>query len=153
MNVHSGRQHERCGACKGRGGQKIVGDAVGKLRENVRRARRDDESISLLGKRYMVDGIGGIVEQVDRHFLMGKRPEGYRIDEVRGVLGHAHLHADPGLLKAADDLAGFICGDAAGNAQQHGFLRFCSLATHDDPSRLDTALAHAQAPKHASACR
>ena len=135
VHVHGRRQHERRGTRQGRGGEQIVGDAVGQLGQDVGRARRDDEGIGLLSKRDVMNGIGRVVEQVDRHLLVGKRSERDGINEMRGVLSHAHLHTHASLLKAADDLAGFICGNAAGYAQQHRFLRFCSLATHDDPPR------------------
>ena len=135
VHVHGRRQHKRRGTRQGRGGEQIVGDAVGQLGQDIGRARRDDEGIGLLGKRDVMNGIGRVVEQADRHLLVGKRSERDGIDEMRGVFGHAYLHTHASLLEAADNLAGFICGYAAGYAQQHRFLRFCSLATHDDPLR------------------
>ena len=67
-----------------------------------------------------MNGIGRVVEQVDRHLLVGKRSERDGINEMRGVFGHAYLHTHAA-FEAADDLAGFICGNAAGYAQQHRF--------------------------------
>ena len=122
MNVHGRRDDQRRRARERGRGQQIVGDPVGDLRHDICRAGSDQEQIGLLGQRDMVDRIGGIVEQSDRDRLVRERAERERIDEMRGVLGHDDLHAQAAFLQSADDLGGLVRGDAAGDADEHGFL-------------------------------
>ena len=135
MNVHGRRDDQRRRARERGRGQQIVGDPVGDLRHDICRAGSDQEQIGLLGQRDMVDRIGGIVEQSDRlgrghaavidiprDQLVRERAERERIDEMRGVLGHDDLHAQAAFLQCADDLGGLVRGDAAGDADEHGFL-------------------------------
>ena len=122
MNVHGRRDDQRRRARERGRGQQIVGDPVGDLRRDVSRAGSDQEQIGLLGQRDMVDRVGGIVEQADRNRLVRERAERERIDEMRGVLGHDDLHAQAAFLQCADDLGGLVRGDAAGDADEHGFL-------------------------------
>ena len=60
--VHSGCDHDGSWRCQQRGGDEVVGDAVGHLGDDIGRRGRHDHQIGLLRQRNVVDGVGGIVE-------------------------------------------------------------------------------------------
>ena len=121
VHVHVGRRRDgqRRRGRQGRGGQQVVGNAAGHLRHHVGRARRNEEHVAFLGERNVANGIGRIVEQPHRHLLVGERPERHRVDEVRTVLGHDHLHAHARLLQPAHDLPGLVGRNAPGHSHQY----------------------------------
>ena len=121
VHMHVGRRRDgqRRRGRQGRRGKQVVGNAAGHLRHYIGRARRDKEHVAFLSERNMVNGIGRIVEQIHRHFLVGKRPEGHGIDEVRAVLGHDHLHPHARLLQPAHDFPGLVGRNAPGHSHQY----------------------------------
>ena len=60
--VHSGCDHDGSRRCQQRGGDEVIGDAVGHLGDNIGRRGRHDHQIGLLRQRNVVDGVGRIVE-------------------------------------------------------------------------------------------
>ena len=60
--VHSGCDHDGSRRRKQRGGNKVIGDAVGHLGDDIGRRGRHDHQIGLLRKRDMVDGVRRVVE-------------------------------------------------------------------------------------------
>ncbi len=119
--VHSGCDHDGSRRRKQRGGDKVVGDAVGHLGDDIGGRGRYDHQIGLLRERNMVDGVGRVVEQAHGDGLVGERAEGERTHELRGMLAHNDLDACAALLQQAHDIARLIGGDPAGDAQQDRF--------------------------------
>ena len=119
MHIGRRRDGQRRGRRQGRSGQQIIGNAAGHLRHHVGRAGSDEEHVALLGQRNVVDGVARIVEQPHGHFLVGQRPESYRIHEMGAVLGHDHLHPHARLLQPAHDLAGLIGRNTSGHTHQN----------------------------------
>ena len=60
--VHGRRDHNGSWRCQQRGGDEVVGDAVGHLGDDIGRRGRHDHQIGLLRQRNVVDGVGGVVE-------------------------------------------------------------------------------------------
>ena len=119
--VHSGCDHDGSRRCQQRGGDEVVGDAVGHLGDDIGRRGRHDHQIGLLRQRNVVDGVGGVVEQAHGNGLVGERTEGERAHKLGGMLAHNDLDARAALLQQAHDIARLIGGDPAGNAQQDRF--------------------------------
>ena len=116
--VHSGCDHDGSRRRKQRGGDEVIGDAVGHLGDDIGRRGRHDHQIGLLRQRNVVDGVGGVVEQAHGNGLVGERTEGERAHKLGGMLAHNDLDARAALLQQAHDIARLIGGDPAGNAQQ-----------------------------------
>jgi hypothetical protein len=53
---------------------------------------------------------------------LAQRLHGHRRDELRGRLGHHHLHRGAFLDQGAAQLGGLVAGDAAGEAQNNVFV-------------------------------
>ena len=60
--VHGRRDHDRSRRCQQRGGNKVIGDAVGHLGDDIGRRGRHDHQIGLLCQRNVVDGVRRVVE-------------------------------------------------------------------------------------------
>ena len=60
--VHGRCDHDGARRGKQRGGDEVVGDAVGHLGDDIGRRGRHDHQIGLLRKRDMVDGVRRVVE-------------------------------------------------------------------------------------------
>ena len=60
--VHSGCDHDESRRRKQRGGDEVIGDAVGHLGDDIGRRGRHDHQIGLLRKRDMVDGVRRVVK-------------------------------------------------------------------------------------------
>ena len=97
--VHSRRDHNGSRRGEQRGGNEVVGDAVGHLGDDVGRCGRHDHQVGLLSERNVMDGIGRIVEQSHRDRFIGERAEGERPHELRGMLAHDDLYACAALLQ------------------------------------------------------
>ena len=60
------------------------------------------------------------VEGVDQALVSGQGLEGDRVDEVRGVLRHQHMHVGMKLVKRAREICDFIGSDTSRYAEKHG---------------------------------
>lgn len=66
MDIHRGRHRDRRRAGERSRREQVIGDARGHLRQNIRRAGRDEEQVALLGKRHVMNRVARTVaERVD----------------------------------------------------------------------------------------
>ena len=131
VHVHRGRDDDGRGGREIERGQKIAGDSLREVRENVGRGGSDDEGIDRLRDGDVLDGgvdVGLMLfagrEHAGDDFFSGESGEGERADELLGGAGHDDLHADAAVLQQADDFRGLISCDSAGDAESdlHGIL-------------------------------
>ncbi len=119
-SVHGrGHQHGGFGSQHG-GGKHIVRNAVGHLRQDIGRSRRNDKHVRFLGQSDMLyfksHGRG---EGIHHDQVAGKRLKCQRRGQLDGVLRHDHVNLGPRLFQPGNDFAGFIGGDASAHAEHH----------------------------------
>ena len=114
-----------------RAGYDIVGQAMGKLSQNVGRGRGHEDDVGLLCQRDVGDFELEITVKGVHHALVARQGlERDGGDELGGVFGHDDLHVGPQLAQCAGHVGHFIGGDAAADAQKDAF----SLQIHPDAS-------------------
>jgi len=113
-------------------GEEIVGDAMGKLAENIGSGRGDKEQVNALRDSDVLNralDIGGRraggAERFGDDFLAGEGGEGEGRDEFLRGARHHDLDVDFFLLEGADKLGGFVSCDAPGDPKRdsHGSRR------------------------------
>ena len=98
------------------GRQKIVGDAVGQLADDVGRRRRNQQQIDRRRERNMLDiGVGSRLELIGNHPAPGDRLECDRPHESRRRGCHDRDDVVAALLQAARDLDRLVRADPAGH--------------------------------------
>ena len=106
-------------------GKEIVGQTVGKLRQQIRRCRgdhqqlvipRDGDVFNRAGERFAGAGLG---EEAGDHFLTAESGEGERLDKFLRAAGHHHLDGVILVLQGANQLRCFIGGNAAAHSQHN----------------------------------
>ena len=134
MRVHRGAYNNRARRRQKRGGHHIVGDAVGKFRDDVRRRGCHAHDVGLLRKRDVLDGrIVAVIERIGEHHILGKRLERERRHEFRRILGHDNLHVNAALAQIAYNLAHFVHRDATRNRDKRLFRHGTFLSATQIP--------------------
>jgi hypothetical protein len=106
--VHRGRDEERAAVRERSLGEDVVGEAVRELRHRVRGEGRDHEQVGPLEVRV---GIG-------RGRFARQREEGLGADELLGAPRRKRQNVVSRLDEEADELAGLVGRDAAGDPEQ-----------------------------------
>ena len=105
VHVHRRRQQHRRARRQQHRGEQVVADAGRRLADQVRRRRRDDDRVGVVGEADVADlGLLGEVEQLGRHRLAGQRLQGERGDELGGRARHDDAHAGPAGAQQAHQL-------------------------------------------------
>ncbi len=105
--------------------EKIVGDALRELGDDVGRGRGNQQSVNRLGNSNVLDRrvevrlLGVRPEQSGDDLLAGQRREGQRAHELLCRCGHDDLHAHSPVLQETNHLGRFVGGDAAAHAQSN----------------------------------
>ena len=121
-SIHGGGHQHRRFRRQHSGGQHIVGDAVGHLRQDVGGGRGDHKHVRPLRQGDVLHLPGfGAGEGVRHRGMIAEGFKGQRRDELAGVLRHNDVHLRPGLAQAGNKLARLIGGDASRHAQHHVF--------------------------------
>ena len=128
VGVHGGRDDDGAGIGQMHGGEEVVGDAVGELRQDIGGCRSDQQQLASLSHVDVFDRAVfyfrvGLAEQVRDHLAAGERGERERPDEALRRGGHDDLHLVAAVGEQADQLGGLVGGDAAGHAQHDQMLR------------------------------
>ena len=123
--VHGGvhRRRDDLVAATGhdRGGEHIIREAICDLADDIGTRRGDHHDVCLLCDRDVLDLELEIpVEGVDQALVSGQGLEGDRVNEVRGVLRHQHMHVGMELVKRAREIGDFIGSDTSRYAEKHG---------------------------------
>ena len=93
---------------------------MSQLGDDVGSGGRDHHQVRLVSYRDVLHLEGEIpVKGVHQRLVAGQRLKGHRRDELRGVLGHEHLHIAPQLHQSGSQVGHLIRGDPAGDPQHH----------------------------------
>ena len=124
VDVHGGRHDDRRGSSEIERGEKIAGDALREVGQNIGRGRSDYECVNRLRDRDVLDGglnIGLMLFASRKHsgddFFTGQSGEGERANKLLSSAGHHDLHADTTVLQQADQFCRFVGCDSAGNSE------------------------------------
>ena len=119
--VHGRREQNRRAGGECDRGQRMTGEAVRELRDDVRGRGRDEEQIRAVGERN-VTGMPALffVVETGRDRIFRERLQGKRRDKFRRVL----RHHDKDIMSLLDQQAGefgrFVSGDRAGHPEDDG---------------------------------
>ena len=115
------------------GGQKVVGNALRKFRENIGGGRSDNQRLGPLRLADVLDGgfVGrfvavGIFPETGNDLVAGKRCKGKRLHEASCGLGHHHVHFHAAPLQGAHQFRRFVRRNAAGDADRYSHIYNCS---------------------------
>ena len=129
MCVHRRCNQLRAGTSQHGCRQHIISDAIGKLPDNIRCRRCDQNEIRLLRERNMLDLPGMItVKGVRQRLMMTERFKGVRRDEMLRVFRHDDIDRSAGLHQPTCDIRRLIRRDAACHSEndilslQHRFF-------------------------------
>src|SRR5512132_983185 len=116
--VHRRREDERAAGLEQRRSEQIVRDALRELGDHVRRGRRDDGDVGLVGEPDMQDD-ARLLPQVGVDAVIRERRERRRADEPFRRTGHHD--PDGGALQAEEPHqdARLVGGDPTGDAEEH----------------------------------
>ncbi len=126
VHIHRRRHKHRRSRSQIQRGKKIVGDAMGKFRQNVGRGRSDNERVGPLRLGDMVNAVlfgRGIARvpllpQAGDDFVAGERGKGERLHKLLRRRCHHDVHLNRLPLHGAHQLRRLVCGDSARDA--HG---------------------------------
>ena len=108
----------------------IVCDAMCHFGDTICRCRCDKDDIGFLSKRYVVNGVFRVIEESYSHFLMSQSTKRCGTHKLSCVLCHKHFYTVSRFLQKAQDLAGLICCNAAGDAEKDGLFVAGSTDAH-----------------------
>ena len=118
--IHGGGDQLAALGGQDRGGQHIVRDAVGELREDVGGGGGDEDQVRRLREGDVVDIVLKIPGEGVHHAAVVRQGlKGQGGDELGGVFRHDDVDLRPRLAETAGDAGHLIGGDAAGDAQEH----------------------------------
>ncbi len=119
LRVHGRRDEDGSAGGRVERGQKIVGDSVGELADDVRRGRRDEQQIDRRGQRDVLDvGVGARLELVGDDAPARDGFERDRPHEARRRRRHDGDDIVTAGLQTARDFDRLVGADAAGNAER-----------------------------------
>ncbi len=119
LRVHGRRDEDGRAGRRVERGQKIVGDSVGELADDVGRGGRDEQQIDRRGQRDVLDvGVGARLELVGDDAPARDGFEGDRPDETRRRRRHDGDDLVAARLQPARDFDRLVGADAAGHAER-----------------------------------
>ena len=123
VDVHRRRQQHRAGEGQVQGGEKIAGQPVGQLGQQIGGGGRHRQQIVFLRRADVVDRVFD-GEQVGQHLAAGERRERHRRHEPLRGLGHHRSHLVALLHQQTRQLGRLVRRDAAADAENdlHGKL-------------------------------
>src|SRR4051812_33834906 len=93
LAVHRGCNQNRRARCQRDRRQRVTSESVRQLRDHICRRRSNQEQVSLIGQSNMSGPpIFPFIVEAGRYWILGKRLESQRRDELGGVLSHYHEH-------------------------------------------------------------
>ena len=119
LQVHGGRDDERDGARQDGGGEQIITATMHEPREKISGRGCDEHDVVAAREfdvRHAVVGSG--VPQIAKHRVAGQRLKRCGAHEFARGSGHGNGDFATGFDQKAREFGGFICGDAAGDAEQ-----------------------------------
>ena len=128
VDVHGRCDHHGSGRSQIKCGQKIVGDALRELGENVGGGRHHQQRVNRLRHRDMLDrridvGLGILVAAGSKHvgddLFTGERGKSQGANKLLCPAGHDDLHADAAVLQQADNFRRLIGCDAAADSERN----------------------------------
>jgi hypothetical protein len=124
VHVHRGRDHDWGGGGEIKRGEKVAGDALREVSQNIGGGGSNEESVNRLRDRNVFDGgvdVGNVVfggrEHSGDHFFAGERSEGERADKLLSGAGHDDLHANTAVLQQANDFGRLVSRDSARHSE------------------------------------
>ncbi len=133
LGVHRGREHDRTAGGEQRVGEQVVGQAVGRLGEQVGRRRRHHDELGLLADphvRHLVD----VGPHLGADRLARQGGPGGSAHELEGGSGRDDGDVVAGLGEAAQQLTGLVRSNPAAHAEDDA--RAGLVGDHHRPCRI-----------------
>ena len=133
LGVHRGREHDRAARGEQGVGEQVVGQAVGRLGEQVGGRRGHHDELGLLADpdvRHLVD----VGPHLGAHRLAGQRGPGRGADELQGGGGRDDGDVVAGLGEPAQQLTGLVRSNPAAHAEDDARAGLGWVAISDRPA-------------------